>query len=58
MKYCDLGSGENEVLFVSLVIFIIDVTNKDSLASVKQSINFLPIEYFLDRLLFIGKLLY
>ena len=50
------GKESNDILFVSLIIFIIDVTNKDSLASIKQSTDYLPIEYFMGRLLFIGML--
>ena len=50
------GKESNDILFVSLIIFIIDVTNKDSLANIKQSTDYLPIEYFMGRLLFIGML--
>ncbi|XP_076824543.1 centromere protein M-like [Clavelina lepadiformis] len=48
------GSGVNDIVQISLVVFFIDVCDKESLARAKLSLTFLPVEFYLGRLLFVG----
>lgn len=47
-------SQENEVLYVSLIVILIDVTNKESLLSAKKSLSHVPIDFFMGKLIVLG----
>ena len=51
------GNNSDDVIYASLVVFVIDVRNKESLSSAKESLKYVPVDFFMGRILFLGRYL-